>query len=121
MGLETFLQDNVPQALILGLALVGSSYIAGIIFSYVRLLASLFVLSGTNVCFLPPTFPPHSMKGKMLIDCSSVNMARKVPGQSLPAPPTAWGKNTPSSSHKKASISSSSRAPSLNSRLSLPK
>ena len=56
MGFETFLQDNVPQALILGLALVGSSYLAGIIFSYVRLLASLFVLSGTNVCLLPPSF-----------------------------------------------------------------
>jgi hypothetical protein len=55
MVLETFLQDNVPQALILGLALVGSSYLAGIIFSYVRLLASLFVLSGTNVRFLPPS------------------------------------------------------------------
>jgi hypothetical protein len=60
MGLETFLQDNVPQALILGLALVGSSYLASIIFSYVRLLASLFVLSGANVRLLSPSSQPHS-------------------------------------------------------------
>jgi hypothetical protein len=56
MRLETFLQDNVPQTLVLGLAFVGSSYLAGIIFSYVRLLASLFVLSGTNVRLLPASF-----------------------------------------------------------------
>lgn len=128
MGFETFLQDNVPQVLILGLALVGSSYLAGIIFSYMRLLASLFVLSGTNVrsplLFLPS--PLNSIQFylqqiKTLINSSSANMARKAPGQSSPAPPTALERNTPSSSHKKASISSSSRALPLNSRLSLLK
>jgi hypothetical protein len=125
MGLETFLQDNVPQALILGLALVGTSYTAGIIFSYVRLLASLFVLSGKNVRFASPLlFQPirfSVIEMEMLIDLSSANMARKAPGQSSPEPPTAWEKNTPSSSHKKDSISSSSRVPPLNSRISLPK
>jgi hypothetical protein len=125
MGLEIFLQDNVPQALILGLALVGTSYIAGIIFSYVRLLASLFVLSGKSVRFASPLlFQPirfSVIEREMLIDLSSANMARKAPGQSSPAPPMAWGKNTPFNSHKKALISSLSLAQPLNSRRCLPK
>jgi hypothetical protein len=66
MGLETFLQDNVPYAVVLVLALLGFYHVGSTIFSYVRLLASLFVLSGKNVRILslssPHTPIPHATK-----------------------------------------------------------
>ena len=70
--------DKIPKAVLAGLVGVGFLAIAKPIFSYIRLLLSLFVLSGKNVCS-----PPYYSSLLNNIN-SSVATVLKAPGRSSP-------------------------------------
>jgi heme/copper-type cytochrome/quinol oxidase subunit 3 len=57
--MSSFIQtvaDKIPNAALVIFGAIGFLFIGGKVFNYVRMLFSLFVLSGKNVRYLNPTF-----------------------------------------------------------------
>ena len=97
-------------------AFIGLLWVSLKIFSFWRLIASLFVLPGVSVCL-----PLRLSAIDPLTSSSFRPSARRVAGPSSPEPPMASAKSMLSSSQRQASMSSSSRARSRSSRASPPR
>ena len=101
----------VPKAAIKAFAAIGFVIVVKFVLDYVKLLLDLFVLSGTNVSFLPWCL----LFTFAYADNSYANMARKALGPLSPVLQMALAKSLPFNSPRKASISYSSLEPNPNS------
>lgn len=92
--------DKFPKPFLAAFAGLGFYLAASYVLSYARLLLSLFVLSGKNVCITHQLLSDPSAD----VSISYVVTVPKAHGQSSPVLPTVSAKNMQSSWHRRVSI-----------------